>query len=693
MWTDMGTKIIGLLKKRENIRRSGIFILTFMFIFIVLSTSLVTTKYNLKEGDIAKVDIKAQREVEDVVLTEERRQEAINAVPLQYNKKTEVKTEVTDSINSLFSIRSEIAKSLSSTDEKIRTMQNQTKFALTDAQVGYLLELDQDGAGVIQNLLVSTLTELYENSNISDSTQNSYQADMSSAREFVKTRIGAAGLKAASGDVALQLAYYEIKPNFFYDEAKTEDMKSEAAKKVSAVVIKKGQIIVKEGEPVTGYQIGILENLGLLNSESNYSAYLYIILGVLVLLVMAMQWFYLYSQHPEIYRDPKKLIMINFLNCTAILLARTGSASAFLIPLAFIPMVFTIAVNSRASMATSLLNCILISVAVNFDIEITILAVANAFVGSVATRKLQQRNEILYAAVIVSIINAVMAFSVGLLLSNNVSDVIQKAFYALAASLVSGMLTIGFLPFLEHFFDIVTTTKLLELSNPNSPLLKRLLMEAPGTYHHSVLVGNLAEYATEAVGGNSVFARVCACYHDVGKLKRPYFFKENQLENNNPHDKISPNQSTQIIISHVEDGVDIARKYKLPKDIIDVIEQHHGTTLAKYFYITVRNSSESPTEINEADYRYKGPVPETKEAGILMLADAVEAAVRSIREPKKEKIEEMVDSIIKSRLDDKQLDNCDLTFRDIEKIKHAFLKVFDGIYHSRIEYPEDKWAL
>ncbi|HSN58647.1 MAG TPA: HDIG domain-containing protein, partial [Clostridiaceae bacterium] len=496
-----------------------------------------------------------------------------------------------------------------------------------------------------------------------------------------------------AGEIALQLALHEIRPNFYYDQVKTEELKQQAADKVSTVLIKKGQIIVKEGEQVTSYQISILEDLGLLNSESGSPLYLYVVLGMLILLVMALQWYYLFSLHPEVYSDNKKLIMINLLNCTAIIIARTVTgASAFFIPLAFIPMVFTIAVNHRISMASSLLNCILISGAVNFDVEITLLAVANAFVGSLITKKHQQRNEILYASAAVAAINLVMALSLGLLLSNNISDLGQKAFQVVAAGLISGVLTIGFLPFLENFFGIVTTTKLLELSNPNSPLLKRLLMEAPGTYHHSVLVGNLAEYATEAVGGNPVFARVCAYYHDAGKLKRPYFFKENQIENDNPHDKISPNLSTQIIISHVEDGALLAREYKIPEDIIKVIEQHHGTTLAKYFYITVRNKSESPTEINESDYRYKGPAPKTKEAGILMLADAVEAAVRSLSGPSKEKIEEMTDSIIKARLDDRQLDNCDLTFSDIEKIKGAFLKVFDGIYHSRIEYPEDKWA-
>jgi putative nucleotidyltransferase with HDIG domain len=185
---------------------------------------------------------------------------------------------------------------------------------------------------------------------------------------------------------------------------------------------------------------------------------------------------------------------------------------------------------------------------------------------------------------------------------------------------------------------------------------------------------------------------VSAYYHDVGKIKRPYFFKENQLGKDNPHDKIAPNLSALIITSHVKDGVELAKEYKIPKVIIDVIEQHHGTSLVKYFYITMKNSSERPDDVKEEDFRYLGPIPDTKESAIIMLADCVEAAVRSINEPNKAKIEEMVNNIIRNRLNEEQLNNCDLTLKDLSKIREAFLKVLMGIYHQRIEYPEDKWA-
>jgi len=248
---------------------------------------------------------------------------------------------------------------------------------------------------------------------------------------------------------------------------------------------------------------------------------------------------------------------------------------------------------------------------------------------------------------------------------------------------------LDFCLFFESTFDIVTNIKLLELSNPNHPVQKKLLLEAPGTYHHSVLVANLAEVAAEQVGGNPVLARVAAYYHDIGKIKRPMFFKENQVGRDNPHDKINPNLSTLIITSHVKDGIEIAKEYKLPKVIRDAIEQHHGTSLVKYFYVTAKNNSERPEEIKEEDFRYSGPIPTSKENAILMLADGVEAAVRSISEPTKGKIEEMVNNIIKARVNESQLDNCDLTLKDLDKIRAAFLKALSGIYHQRIEYPSE----
>jgi putative nucleotidyltransferase with HDIG domain len=275
---------------------------------------------------------------------------------------------------------------------------------------------------------------------------------------------------------------------------------------------------------------------------------------------------------------------------------------------------------------------------------------------------------------------------------------------AIANGGMSASLTFLTFSVLGRIFGITTHLQLLELAHPNQPLLYRLSREAPGTYHHSIMVSNLAESAVESVGGDPLFARVAVLYHDVGKVLRPSFFVENQANRANVHDALDPRTSARIIQEHVVDGVRLGRKAHLPQSIIDIIQQHHGTTLIKYFYTEALNNGE---DVDEAEFRYPGPKPQTKEAGVIMLADGVEAAVRAASQSGKlyeestegqngqnvrraAKLQQVVDGVIKARLDDGQLDECDLTLKQIEQIRRSFIKILEGIYHPRVEYPELK---
>ena len=361
-----------------------------------------------------------------------------------------------------------------------------------------------------------------------------------------------------------------------------------------------------------------------------------------------------------------------------------------MIPLALAPLLMTMLINYKISLFVNSMNVIIVAALTGFNSQVIIIAIVNALVGATILRKMQQRNDILYSTLYIAVLSGVITFATGVILSSNLKDIFLNSAFSIIGTVFAGVLATGLLPFLESTFNIVTTLKLLELSNPNTPLLKKLLMEAPGTYHHSMLVANLAELAAEEVKANPVIARIGAYYHDVGKTTRPYFFKENQISKENPHDKITANLSTLIIISHVKEGLELAKEYNIPEVIQDIIAQHHGTTLVKYFYYTVKNNSENPDEVREEDFRYPGPIPSTKEAGIIMLADSVEAAVRSINEPTKGKIEEMVNNIIKDKLHSGQLNDCDLTLKDLETIRKCFLKTLNGIYHQRIEYPTEK---
>jgi putative nucleotidyltransferase with HDIG domain len=277
--------------------------------------------------------------------------------------------------------------------------------------------------------------------------------------------------------------------------------------------------------------------------------------------------------------------------------------------------------------------------------------------------------------------NAAVILGVGLLTQAPWPLVIISSLGLGAANgLLSSILTNGSLPFLEHAFGINSAVRLLELSNPGHPLLKRLLLEAPGTYHHSLLVANLAEAAAQAVGADALLARVGSYYHDIGKVRRPYFFVENQMGGENPHDKITPALSTLILTSHVKDGVEMAREFKLPEPVVAIIEQHHGTGLITFFYHKALESDAKDT-VREEDFRYDGPVPRSREAAIVMLADAVEAAVRALSDPTPGKIEGLVRKLIKDKLSDGQLDESDLNFKDLDRIAGAFVRVLAGIFH------------
>ena len=674
-------------------KRIVVFIITFMIIFATLATSVVTKKYDLRVGEIATTDIKASREVVNTVETEAKKIEAIEKVGKQYSLQTDIQKNSQITLEEFFlNLKEAITtkdteSSNGNTTSKLQLeiLNEDNPFDLTTSEEMYLLTLNEEQINKMYDVLLNAINNAYNISINEDSTETLNKA-IQIAQDVVYNNYNDEHIISISDKIINVL----VKPNLFYDNEKTEEAQQEAAKNVTPVVYKKNQTIVEEGKPITEAQIQALDELGLLNN-SKFNISLYLALAIMVIIVMYIQNRYLKKYYKDIYNNSSKLIMINIITIMTIVFARVFSiASPYLIPLACTPILLTLLLNYRISLVVSITNIILMAVAVSFNIEIIILAIVSVIVGATFLKKMQQRNDIVYSCIYIAILNGVMTLSISALVTSNLKEILLDTAFILVGSLLSGILSTGLLPFFESMFDIVTNVKLLELSNPNNPLLKKLLMEAPGTYHHSVIVANLAEVATEAVGGNALLARIGAYYHDIGKTKKPYFFKENQLGKENPHDDITPELSKLLIISHVKDGLELAREYKLPKVIQDFIPTHHGKTLVKYFYLTAKNNAENPDDIKEEDYMYPGPKPKTKEQCILMLADSVEAAVRSISNPTKEKIENMVDNIVKDKLSSGQLDDSQLTISDVKKIKKCFLKTLNGIYHERIEYPKDE---
>ncbi len=679
-------------------KRIVVYIITFMIIFCTLATSVVTKRYDLQVGEIATTDIKASREVVNTVETEAKKIEAIEKVGKQYSLQTDVQKNSQVTLEGFFLNLKEVIGaeniegtngSISSTNTTSNTrldiLNQDNPFDLTTNEEMYLLTLNEEQANTMYNVLLNAINNAYGISINEDSPET-----LNKAIQIAQDVVYETYNKEPMISIADKMINTLVKPNLFYDSEKTEEAQQEAAKSVTPVVYKKNQTIVEEGKPITEAQLQALDELGLLNN-SKLNISLYLALAVMVIVIMYIQSRYLKKYYNRIYSDFSKVLMINIITIMTIIFARVFSiASPYLIPLACGPILLTLLLNYRISLVMSITNIILMSVAVSFNTGIIVLAIIAVVAGATSLKKMQQRNDIVYSCIYIAILNGIVALSISALVTSNLKDIMLDTAFTVIGSLLSGVLATGLLPFFESMFSVVTNVKLLELSNPNNPLLKKLLMEAPGTYHHSVIVANLAEVATEMVGGNALLARIGAYYHDIGKTKKPYFFKENQLGQENPHDNITPELSKLLIISHVKDGLELAKEYKLPKIIQDFIPTHHGKTLVKYFYLTAKNNAENPDDIKEEDYMYPGPKPKTKEQCILMLADSVEAAVRSINSPTKEKIETMVDNIVKDKLNSGQLDDSELTISDVKRIKKCFLKTLSGIYHERIEYPKDE---
>ena len=672
---------------KDKWKRIFLFAVAAILTYFIIMTVVTPKRYNFIEGDIASVDIKAPRDIIDEEATNAKEQEVAAKVEKKFTLKNEVKIEASQNIKSFFDKLINLKSSEIDEKEKINELKKIEAFKLSDNQYKTLLELTVNKDTELQWIALAAIDKAYEN----QIEENSIEK-IDEAKDTVEKYLKGQSLESNIEEIVQDMCDSQIHPNYFFDQAKTDESLKEALKSVSKVMIKKNQIIVKEGEPITQRQISILTELGLLGDgvSKNY-IYTYIITAFYVVFVFVLQYVYLKNEKKDIFNNNKLILLTLLLNLFTLATTRVFEiASLFLIPIACSPILMSVFLDSKVSIIINLLNLLLVSVIVGFNPQIILIGIISIIIVAALLKKVNQRNDILYTTMYLSISVAIVVLSSGILLSNNINKILIDMTLSVLGAIISGILAIGLLPFLEYTFSLVTNMKLLELSNPNSPLLKRLLMEAPGTYHHSIMVANLAEVAAEEIGANTMLTRVGAYYHDAGKIKRPFFFGENQLGGVNPHNKISPSLSASIIISHVKDGLELAKEYDIPSAVSDMMIQHHGTTLVKYFYYTLKNSSDNPESVKEEDFTYPGPKPQSREAAIIMMADSVEAAVRSIQEPTVEKIENMVNNIIKDKLDSGQLSECELTFRDLETIKSCFLKVLKGIYHSRIEYPKEK---
>ncbi|HBA27281.1 MAG TPA: hypothetical protein DCY98_07820 [Nitrospinae bacterium] len=497
-----------------------------------------------------------------------------------------------------------------------------------------------------------------------------------------------------------------IQPNLTFNKNETEKRRAEAVEREKPVFyqIKKGEMIIREGGRVMEEHLLKLEAL---SSKQVSASSVMAIAGhsMLVFLFLYLFWIYLKRFKHSLTFDRQSLLLLGLiliLNITGAKLfitifnaiGYTGSIEVssyiYAVPFAVGSMLVAILFEVDIALIFSLLNSFLIGFLIKDGFSYSLVSLAGGLITAYRANQYKKRSFILKTGLMVSIANAVTIIPLDLINNTLIS---KTGFYDVVFGLIGGVIVAiivsGALPLIESIFHVTSDIKLLELSDLNHPLLSELVVQAPGTYHHSIIVGNLAEDAAEAIGANPLFARVASYFHDIGKMKKPEYFIENQHGNINKHDGLAPSMSSLILISHIKDGVDLAKSHRLIPKIIDIIKEHHGTGLITYFYNKAKEMEDpSLRAVREEDFRYSGPKPNTKESAIVLLADSVEAASRTLDEPTPSRLRGLVQKIIDDKFIDGQLDHSNLTLNDLHKITNSFVRILTGIFHYRIEYPE-----
>jgi len=510
-------------------------------------------------------------------------------------------------------------------------------------------------------------------------------------RARISQKLGA--ISRETRDAAIDLAYRLLnKTNLAFDKEATMAERKAARENVTPIyyAVQKGEYIVQEGVKLKEEDIWKLEAL---RAEFSGKRLLLRIAGVGILLAaaFAVMGVYLHRFERKAWGDIKALSMMGTGIIIVAVISKLLSSQGYTplyAPVAFLPILIAVLISSRVALMTALLTALVVGMVGAYKMDGVIAVVLGCVAGVFASEHVRNRAHLIRAGLLVGSAYFVVMAGFAVLGDGYRMDALGNA---LKVSIVNGglcaLIVPGLLPVFEHAFKLTSNIKLLELSDLNHPLLKELATKAPGTFQSSLIVGHLAEVAADAVGANSLLARVAAYYHDIGKIFKPEYFSENQQKPRDRarHEKLTPKMSSLVLISHVKDGVELAYQYRLPEEIINIIREHHGTTLTSFFYEKAKEEDDS---LREEDFRYPGPKPQSREAAIVMLADSVEAAARSLPEPTPARLAEVVKKIINNKFLDGQLDECELTLRDLSIIEKCFLRVLTSVFHTRIEYPE-----
>ena len=498
--------------------------------------------------------------------------------------------------------------------------------------------------------------------------------------------------------IAYKIGLCFLQPNILFNRELTEKAVAIVHERVPRTVgiVQEGEMIVTRGQQVTEetkLKLDSFRRFSMERGENEQSLAQYFgkVIHSAIIFVLFILYLSLFRQ--RIINDSAMILLIAIVALIEGVMAmlslqiKVGVPLEYLILLPVASMVLTISFDSRVGFYGTVAIGMIIGGIRGNDYALVLASIVAGGLSVYTVRNISHRTQIFRSIGYIFLGYEITIIALALERADTLSTVLSESTMAAANAVFSPVLTYGLLIVFERVFKITTDLRLLDLADDSHPLLQTLAEKAPGTYHHSMAMGILAESAAEAIGAHALLARVGAYYHDIGKMEMPDYFVENQETRKSKHDRLKPRMSTLIVISHVKEGMELARKHGLPEQVIDIIPQHHGTSIISYFFHKAHRRRTNKEEVNENDYRYPGPKPQTKEAGIVMLADGIEASVRALDEPTPPRIEDQIDSIIKARFNDGQLDECDLTFNDLTKIKEAFLRSLIGIHHARIKYP------
>ena len=671
---------------------------------LLLMLAVTPQRYDLKVGDIAPNTITASKDVVDEISTARQQEAAAASVEPTYVYKEGISAEVMQNLQSVLAQATAVQKygqrvlETAAPDDR----QKQKNYQFSEAELKYARSLLTQltlADYQLDTLLRATEEQMTEMcSNLTAAVENTMnttvrETNVNESIQYLQQIIGLKTDIDLLQNVVMPILRKVVQPNMVIDQEATDKLRQEARDAVEPVVYKQGQNIVLARERVTANQLEMLRSLGMLDNDT-FDLNIYIGAFLLVLLSMMVLLIALILLDPELLASPKKLVLVMLVLCLtmgACVLAK--EINPYLTPALLGVMMLTGLIGARAGVAGCLTLTVLVSALLaggdtSYTSEIVnllFISFISGFLVVIILRRKPYRQQVLLCGLLTGLSNMVIILTIGFMTNNSMGLVMNNALWSALSAVVASVLCIALDALMEAVFRLATPAKLLELSNPNQPILRRLMIEASGTYHHSIIVANLAEAAAETVGANPLLCRAGAYYHDIGKLKRPMYFKENQL-GENPHEHTNPYISAAIVTAHTRDGVMLAQQYHLPQEIQDIIIEHHGDTPVMYFYHKALKQADGQA-VDIADFRYDGRRPQSKESAIIMLADTVEAAVRSMPDPTPKAIEEFIAKLVRGKIDDGQLNDAPLTLQDVSKICRAFTTVLKGVFHERIEYP------